>query len=643
MVKNKLLAILLCATMLLCSIAAAVPVSAGETYTVAQVQNLCDGIVAYKGYSGAQDFIDNSLCANAGTSAEFYVIALSQSGDYDFSGYERALLAYLDTHDVNSATSREKYALALAAAGSTDRYIEDTADEAIGELGIMSLIFGLHLLNNGYHSRLYSTDGLISEILSKEKSNGGWAVMGSWGDVDVTAMTIQALAPHYGTRGDLTDAVDRAIEMLSRKQLDSGGFKTMGAENSESAAQVVMALSALGLDAQYDGRFIKNGISVMAAMMSYRQSNGGFSHDGGGADETATEEAFCAMTAYLRMRYGQSSFYLLDHVDHSAPADQQGRSGGSGGSGGSGDSGGSGNSGGSGGSRQNNGYASGGDRVSDNNASGGGSGNAADSHAEYDSNGNRVIVINGQRFIESTNAAGEKVTVNINETQQNPQPTAENATAYGGSTPDASGDSASRDSTADENGKKGGYKPYAILAVILIAGGVCVVLYLLKKRNKKHYIAVGVIAAIGIVIILLTNFESTESYYEAEADDGEQTVTLSIRCDAIQGLEKKNDLIPDDGVILDTREFAISEGDTVYDVLLDATTTYRIVMDNSGSDGAAYIAGIGGLYEFDYGELSGWMYRVNGEFPNVGCQSYTVSDGDEIEWLYTTNIGKDLE
>ena len=556
MVKNKLLAILLCATMLLCSIAAAVPVSAGETYTVAQVQNLCDGIVAYKGYSGAQDFIDNSLCANAGTSAEFYVIALSQSGDYDFSGYERALLAYLDTHDVNSATSREKYALALAAAGSTDRYIEDTADEAIGELGIMSLIFGLHLLNNGYHSRLYSTDGLISEILSKEKSNGGWAVMGSWGDVDVTAMTIQALAPHYGTRGDLTDAVDRAIEMLSRKQLDSGGFKTMGAENSESAAQVVMALSALGLDAQYDGRFIKNGTSVMAAMMSYRQSNGGFSHDGGGADETATEEAFCAMTAYLRMRYGQSSFYLLDHVDHSAPADQQGRSGGSGGSGGSGDSGGSGN--------------------------------------------------------------------------------------YGGSTPDASGDSASRDSTADENGKKGGYKPYAILAVILIAGGVCVVLYLLKKRNKKHYIAVGVIAAIGIVIILLTNFESTESYYEAEADDGEQTVTLSIRCDAIQGLEKKNDLIPDDGVILDTREFAISEGDTVYDVLLDATTTYRIVMDNSGSDGAAYIAGIGGLYEFDYGELSGWMYRVNGEFPNVGCQSYTVSDGDEIEWLYTTNIGKDL-
>ncbi|MBQ9471715.1 MAG: DUF4430 domain-containing protein, partial [Ruminococcus sp.] len=65
-------------------------------------------------------------------------------------------------------------------------------------------------------------------------------------------------------------------------------------------------------------------------------------------------------------------------------------------------------------------------------------------------------------------------------------------------------------------------------------------------------------------------------------------------------------------------------------------------IDNTGAQGAAYIAGINYLYEFDYGDLSGWMYRVNGVLPEVGCQSYTVSDGDEIEWLYTTNIGKDF-
>ena len=96
-------------------------------------------------------------------------------------------------------------------------------------------------------------------------------------------------------------------------------------------------------------------------------------------------------------------------------------------------------------------------------------------------------------------------------------------------------------------------------------------------------------------------------------------------------------------MILDSTEFTASPGNTVYDVLQNAARTNRILIDNRGSDGAAYIAGIDGLYEFDYGELSGWMYRVNGEFPDVGCQSCTVHDGDKIEWLYTTNIGKDLE
>lgn len=86
MVKNKLIAILLCPVILLCGLTTAVSVSAGESYTVAQVQSLRDGIVAYYGCSGAQDFINHELCPNAGVSAEFYAIALSQSGDYDFSG-----------------------------------------------------------------------------------------------------------------------------------------------------------------------------------------------------------------------------------------------------------------------------------------------------------------------------------------------------------------------------------------------------------------------------------------------------------------------------------------------------------------------------------------------------------------------------
>ena len=631
MVKNKLFAILLCMVTLFCSVLSAVPVSA-QTYTVAQVQSLCDGIVAYNGYRGAQDFIDGYLTDNAGTMSEFYVIALSQSGDYDFSRYENALLSYLDDHSVASASSREKYALALAAVGSTDRYIADTADEAIGGMGMMSLVFGLHLLNNGYSSRLYSTDGLLSEILSYEKDEGGWAVMGSWGDVDVTAMTLQALEPYYGGRGDVTDAIDRAITWLSERQLDSGGFKTMGAENCESAAQVVMALSDLGIDAQTDGRFRKNGTSVMDAMMAYRQSNGGFSHTGSSGNATATVEVFCALTAYRRMRYGQNSFYLLDHVNHYAPSDK-----GAGGAGSSGSAGGGSISGGRSGAGGN--TASGGYSGGSGNA--GGSANRSDESVEYDSNGNRIITVNGKKFIESTNAAGEKVTINVNETTVQPRETRARSAEHGDFQSGATDDTALHAASADESGR-GGYKPYAILGVVAAAGGVCAVLYLLKKRNKKHYIAVAVIAAAGVLFILLTNFESTEEHFQPQETDGEFTVTLSIRCDTIKDLEKKNDFRIDNAVILDTREFTASSGDTVYDVLQNAAQQYRILIDNQGSEGAAYIAGIDGLYEFDYGDLSGWMYRVNGAFPDVGCQSYTVHDGDKIEWLYTTNIGKDL-
>lgn len=626
MQNNKLLALLLIVPVLFFGTATAYAGNADQVYTAAQVQSLCDGIIAYNGASSAQDFIDGALCQSAGTTAEFYAIALSQSGDYDFSGYESALLDYLDTHEIYSAASREKYALALAAAGSTDRYISDTADEAIGGLGVMSLVFGLHLLNNGYDSALYSNDGLISELLSFQKDDGGWAVMGSYGDADVTAMTLQALAPYYGGRGDITSAVDRALERLSQMQLDSGGFKTMGAENCESAAQVIIALSALGIDAQTDERFIKNGSSVMNAMMSYAVGDGSFAHTDT-SNFSATLEVFCALTAYKRFCFGQGSLYQLDHAVHGGSPENpnagepQGNNGGSGYHNNS---------------RTDNGNTAG-HSGGDTNSNDGGSSRGGMSNDT--SQGGRVIVINGQRFVESTDAKGEPVTVSVSETQTT-QATIVRPT-YGAFQPNATADQ-DKKATADEAGADGGYKGRAILGVTLAACIACAVLYALKKRNKKHYIAVAIIAAAAILFILLTNFRSAESDQRSAQPDGAMTVTLAIRCDTIKGREKVNRFIPDDGVILETKSYPADEGDTVYDVLVRAAEEQDILLDNRGAPGAAYIAGINSLYEFDYGALSGWMYRVNGEFPDVGCQSCYVSDGDRIEWLYTMNIGRDL-
>ena len=611
--KNKLLAVLLCLSLILTFSATAFADSAGVTYTAAQVESLCDGILAFKerqsGSSSAQGFIDGYLTDNAGSMSEFYVIALSQYGGYRFDRYKNALLGYIDTHNVYSASTREKYALALIASGSNDSYITDTADEAIGGLGLMSLVFGLHILNNGYDSSKYSVDGLISEILSYQLSDGGWAVMGSRGDVDVTAMTLQALAPYYGRRYAVTSAVDSALSMLSGAQLGSGGFKSMGAENCESSAQVLTALSALGIDAQYDGRFIKNGNSVMTAMSEYRNSDGSFSHIGGGYNESATVQAFYSFVSYLRLCRGQGPLYVLDNANHTPPPAKSDHN--------------TDNSGASGGYVGGNSTSG---NQSGNNNSGGG--------IQRQDNGSA-----GDDSSASTDKATEKPT-ETSANSEKPSETVGESLAYGGFQPSATADTLN--ATADESGGRGGYKVYAISGIIAAAGIACLVLFLLKKRNKKNYIAVAVLAAAGIIFILLTNFESADSYSKTEEKDG-FTVSMSIRCDTVTGLEKVNDHIPDDGVILGETEFSAAQGDTAYDILLTASKKYGVPIDNRGAQGSAYIAGINYLYEFDYGDLSGWMYRVNGEFPEVGCQSFTLSDGDKIEWLYTTNIGKDLE
>ncbi len=126
-------------------------------------------------------------------------------------------------------------------------------------------------------------------------------------------------------------------------------------------------------------------------------------------------------------------------------------------------------------------------------------------------------------------------------------------------------------------------------------------------------------------------------------------VTLSIRCDTLADNldeleEGKAGLVPQDGVILAETALALTEGETVFDVLKRAVRDAGIHMEHSSTPlyASAYIEGIANLYEFDCGPLSGWMYRVNGEFPNYGCSKYELKDGDVIEWLYTCDLGADI-
>ena len=87
-----------------------------------------------------------------------------------------------------------------------------------------------------------------------------------------------------------------------------------------------------------------------------------------------------------------------------------------------------------------------------------------------------------------------------------------------------------------------------------------------------------------------------------------------------------------------------TEGESIFDVLKRVCRENKIHMEFSETPvyQSAYIEGIGNLYEFDCGEGSGWMYRVNGEFPNYGCSRYTLADDDTVEWVYTCDFGADV-
>ena len=125
--------------------------------------------------------------------------------------------------------------------------------------------------------------------------------------------------------------------------------------------------------------------------------------------------------------------------------------------------------------------------------------------------------------------------------------------------------------------------------------------------------------------------------------------TVSISCATIlDNLDQLNaakaDFVPDDGVILPETELSFTEGETAFDLLQRVCRENGISMESSWSPlyKTAYIEGIANLYEFDCGKLSGWMYSVNGEFPNYGCSGYTLQDGDVICWVYTCDLGEDV-
>lgn len=269
---------------------------------------------------------------------DWLIFGLARSGvkvpqKYFDAYYENVEAAVREKNGVLSDRKYTEYSrtvLALTAIGKNPAdvagfdLLKPLADfEQVTRQGINGTIFALLALDSGNYEIPENPDAAVQatrqmyvdELLARALPDGGWTLTGGEPDVDITAMTLQALAK-YRDQADVTAAVERGLAVLSSLQEPDGGYVSWGSSNSESVAQVIVALTELGVPLS-DERFVKNDVTVADALLRFAQENGAFVHvrDGsGGDDEMATEQAFYALAAIHRAETGETTLYDMTDV-----------------------------------------------------------------------------------------------------------------------------------------------------------------------------------------------------------------------------------------------------------------------------------------------------------------------------------------
>ena len=268
---------------------------------------------------------------------DWLIFGLARSGvkvsqKYFDAYYENVEAAVREKNGVLSDRKYTEYSrtvLALTAIGKNPAdvagydLLKPLADfEQVTKQGINGTIFALLALDSGKYEIPENPDAAVQatrqmyvdELLARELPDGGWTLTGGEPDVDITAMTLQALAKYRG-QAEVEAAVERGLAVLSSLQEPDGGYVSWGSSNSESVAQVIVALTELGVPLD-DERFTKNGITVEDALLRFAQESGAFVHvlDGGGDDGMATEQAFYALASIHRAETGETTLYDMTDV-----------------------------------------------------------------------------------------------------------------------------------------------------------------------------------------------------------------------------------------------------------------------------------------------------------------------------------------
>lgn len=293
--------------------------------------------VAEKLESTGEYLLSQGVPGVGSVGGEWRALGLARAGKITSElsdGYYENLVSYIEENrsaklDARKSTENSRVIIALSAIGKDAKdvagynLLEPLADyDFVTWQGLNGPVFALIALDTYNYEIPNSGDGvtqttrenLINYILESQLENGGWTFFGSTADPDMTGMAIQALAPYYSKNADVKNAVDKALDVLSASQQDNGGFASWGTVNVESCAQVLTALASLGIDADTDERFIKNGNTLVDAIMEFSVENG-FAHIKDSAyNQMATEQAYYALVSYNRVKNGKTSLYDMSDV-----------------------------------------------------------------------------------------------------------------------------------------------------------------------------------------------------------------------------------------------------------------------------------------------------------------------------------------
>lgn len=531
--------------------------------------------------------------------------------------------------------------------------------EFVIKQGINASSFALIALDSN-HSEMPTLTGtgiqatretLIQNILDKEITSGGWN-----SDPDYTAMAIQGLTPYYESNSKVKEAVDRGIAWLSSVQTSDGGFKSWGTSNSGSVAQVIVALTGLGIDPHMDSRFIKDGNSALDALMTFAVPDGGFKYSkNGSVMSMTTDQGTYALVAYDRFKSGQNRLYDMTDVQSEQPEQpEQPES-----------------------PKDIEVTLPSGDKPNvaipnDNN-------NYIVPIKPEDSNKEITVTIPADKNSKvSAQLPSNSSLPKIEATKGNvsvlipagTQVSAGDASALELLTSINKTDSALKDQIKPIIPEA--HKLNEIVQAFTVGGkgkiefsSFITLTFKGMSGKEASYIQDGSAYAIsrystdeqgtasgkneyaydrGQDLIVKTNHFTdfvayTTSVIETPGNGGGTTpkptqyVTLSVDKYSINK-----------GNVISPITVEIQFDDTAWSVLKRELDKRNISYsyDWPEKNGSVYVKSIAGDGEFDHGSGSGWMYSVNGSFPSYGASSYTLSDGDRLQWSYTTNLGADL-